>query len=133
MRAVLDTNVIISALFWGGRPRRVVDLAAAGRVQAITSGELLVELERVLAEDFAVPQERIELVLRDILSYAEVIVPAAEVEAPIRDLADVDVLCCAVGGGADYIITGDGDLLALGQVGEVRIVGVSAFLEAHDW
>jgi len=67
MRVVLDTNVLISALFWGGQPRRLVDLAIAGRIQAITSPELLGELERVLAEDFEVPQDKVEFVLRDVL------------------------------------------------------------------
>jgi predicted nucleic acid-binding protein len=65
MRAVVDTNVFISGLFWGGRPRRVMDLAAGGRFQALTSAELLLELEDVLTEDFEVPQERVDLVLRD--------------------------------------------------------------------
>jgi putative PIN family toxin of toxin-antitoxin system len=129
MRAVIDTNVIISALFWGGRPRRVVDLASAGRFQAITSGELLLELEDVLAEDFAVPQDRIDLILRDVLSYAELVVPLEKVDVPVRDAADIKVVACAVAGRADFIVTGDSDLLALGQVGTVHIVGVAAFLQ----
>ena len=48
IRAVIDTNVLISALFWGGAPRRVVDLASSGRFRALTSLELLAELEDVL-------------------------------------------------------------------------------------
>jgi putative PIN family toxin of toxin-antitoxin system len=129
MRAVIDTNIIVSALFWGGRPRRVVDLAAAGRFHALTSAELLVELEDVLADDFAVPQERIDLILRDVLSYAEVVAPVEDVDAPVRDLADLKVIACAVGGRADAIVTGDADLLSLGRVLDIRILGVAAFLE----
>jgi len=128
MRAVIDTNVIISALFWGGRPRRVVDLAAAGCFQAVTSPELLAELDTVLAEDFDVPPERLDLILRDVLSYAELIVSVEELEAPVRDAADLVVIACALAGPADVIVTGDRDLLDLDQFRGVRILSVSEFL-----
>ena len=129
MRAVLDTNVIISALFWGGLPRRVVDLAISGGFQAVTSPELLWELEAVLAEDFEVPQDRVELAVRDMLSYAEVVVPVGEIEVAVRDRGDLRVIACAVAGRADYVITGDRDLLSLKQVAGVRFLTVRAFLE----
>jgi hypothetical protein len=131
MRGVLDTNVIISALFWGGGPRRVVDLAVSGYFQAITSQELLAELEAVLVEDFGVPPERLDMILRDILSYAEVVLPTEKAAFSVRDVADVKVIECAVAGEADFIITGDKDLLDLGKVKAIQIVTVREFLEAH--
>lgn len=133
IRALPDTNVLISALFWGGLPRRVVDLAVAGRFQAITSPELINEFEEVLAEDFHLPQELLGLILRDTISYCEVVTPEAEVEVPIRDPADVKVLSCAISGRADFIITGDKDLLALKQLHSIRILTAREFLEAHAW
>jgi putative PIN family toxin of toxin-antitoxin system len=133
MRAVIDTNITISALFFGGLPRRLVDLAAAGRFRAVTSPELLVELEGVLAEDFAVSQERIDLVVRDVLSYAEVVAPTEQVKVPVRDEADVKVVACAIAGRADCIVTGDRDLLALGGVEGIRVMTVRAFLESRPW
>ena len=134
IRAVIDTNVLISALFWGGAPRRVVDLAASGRFRALTSLELLAELEDVLAEDFGVPQERLDLIVRDVLSYAEVVTVTEEaVPVIVRDLSDVKVIACALAGHADRIITGDTDLLAVSEVDDVRIVTVRGFLESHAW
>jgi putative PIN family toxin of toxin-antitoxin system len=129
MRAVLDTNVIISALFWSGPPRRAVDLAVAGRFQVVTSAPLLAEIECVLAEDFRVPSKRLDDILADVLSYAEVVSPAQAVPVRVRDQADVKVIACAIGGRADFIVTGDRDLLALGEVGSIRIVTVRAFLQ----
>ena len=128
MRAVVDTNVFISGLFWGGRPRRVMDLAAAGRFQALTSAELLLELEDVLTEDFEVPQERVDLVLRDVLSYAEMIVPGEEPSVAVRDVDDVKVIACAIAGRADCIITGDRDLLSLGDVQGISVLTPAQFL-----
>jgi len=130
MRAVIDTNVIISALFWGGRPRRVVDLAAAGRFQAVTSPELLAELDTVLAEDFDIPPDRLDLILRDVLSYAELVASVEELEAPVRDAADLIVIACALAGPADVIVTGDRDLLDLEQFRGVRVLSVSRFLSS---
>ena len=131
MRAVLDTNVLISALFWGGTPRQVVDLAVSGHFQAVTSPELLAELTTVLADDFDVPQDKLDLVLRDVLSYAEVVAVLEEHAIPVRDLADVKVLACALAGRADCIVTGDRDLLALPPLPEVRILTPRAFLDAE--
>lgn len=138
MRVVIDTNVLISALFWGGAPRRVVDLAASGRLQAVTSPELLAELEDVLAEDFEVPQKRLDLILRDILSHAELITPDPELDIEVRDAGDVKVLACAVAGRADCIVTGDKDLLDLRRipdrppVRDVETLTVRAFRQRHS-
>ena len=49
MRVVVDTNTIVSGLFWHGAPRRVLDAARTGRIQLFTSPVLLAELEDVLS------------------------------------------------------------------------------------
>ena len=48
MRLVLDTNVIISALLWGGVPYQLIEAAAAGEIEFVTSAALLAELRNVL-------------------------------------------------------------------------------------
>lgn len=54
MRAVADTNVVVSGLLWHGPPRQVLDAARNGVVSLFTSAELLAELEEVLSrESFA--------------------------------------------------------------------------------
>jgi putative PIN family toxin of toxin-antitoxin system len=125
---VLDTNVLISSLFFGGNPRRVVDLAAAGRFQAVSSIALLAELETVLLEDFRVPAERVEEIIRDALSFCVIAPEMPDFTANVRDLGDVKVLACAVGGEADYIVTGDRDLLALGRWEDISILTPEQFL-----
>lgn len=128
LRAVLDTNVLISSLFFGGNPRRVVDLAAAGRFQAVSSIALLAELETVLLEDFRAPAERVEEIIRDVLSFCVIAPEMPEFTANVRDSGDVKVLACAVGGEADYIVTGDRDLLALGRWEDISILTPEQFL-----
>lgn len=53
IRAVLDSNVLISSLFWKGLPRHIVDLAIARYIEAMTSPDILLEIEAVLREDFS--------------------------------------------------------------------------------
>jgi len=139
MRAVIDTNVLVSALFWGGRPREVVDLAASGRFQAITSPELLLELEDVLTRAFDVPEDRATLVLRDVLAYAEVATPADDSlersgelpreAADLRDPDDFKVIDAALVAQADYIITGDADLLSVTPIQTIHVLTPAQFLE----
>ncbi|MFQ5809790.1 MAG: putative toxin-antitoxin system toxin component, PIN family [Armatimonadota bacterium] len=68
------------------------------------------------------------MILRDVLSYAELVVadPAAEID--IRDPGDVKVIACALAGWAHCIVTGDNDLLELGSAAGVEILTVRQFL-----
>ena len=128
MKVVLDTSVLISALFWNGHPRRIVDLAIEQRFQAVTSLEILQELQSVLIEDFEISPLKVKDILRDTLSYAQLI-KAKPVAFHIRDLDDLKVLSCAVTVKADYIVTGDKDLLVLDEFHSVRIVTPANFIK----
>lgn len=59
MRAVLDSNVYISALLLGGNPQRVLDCAAAGFIDLYISDSISNEVERVLAVKFHWSKERL--------------------------------------------------------------------------
>lgn len=66
-KVVLDTNVLISGLFWKCPSCHIIDLAIANKIESITSAEILEELEAVLSEDFpSIPYARIEEIVRDI-------------------------------------------------------------------
>ncbi len=133
MRVVLDSNVLISALFWRGTPRRLVTLAAEGRFQSVTSPEILEEVDRVPGGKFRVSADDRADILRDIRSWSEVVVPGApSTEVAVRDPGDRKVLACAFGGGADFLVTGDDDLLVLGNPAGVRIVTVRGFAAILD-
>ena len=106
-----------------GRSR--TDLGQAGRLRSQHG------LTAVLAEDFDVPQDKLDLVLRDVLSYSEVVAVLEEPAIPVRDLADTKVLACALAGRAECIVTGDRDLLALPPMPEVQILTPRAFLDAQ--
>lgn len=129
IKVVLDTNILISSLFWKGPPRSTVDLAIAGKVLSITSPEILEELESVLYEDFPeVPYDRIEEIIRDVLSYSRLtVVDRIDVKG-LRDLKDAKIIACALSGKADYIVTGDKDLLVLKEYKGIKMLNPKTFL-----
>jgi putative PIN family toxin of toxin-antitoxin system len=112
-RVVLDTNVYISALLFGGLPGDVLDLAFLKSFALIVSPAMLDEREEKLREKFGVSGEDAKLVRRRLENVAEVVEPR-EVLSVISDDPDDDrVLECAVEGGADVIVSGDRHLLKL--------------------
>lgn len=130
IKVVLDTNVLISILFWKGPSRHIVDLAIANKIKSVTSPEILEEVEAVLYEDFPqVPYDKIEGIIRDILSYSQLIIPQQVTVKKLRDLKDTKIIACAVSAKADYIVTGDKDLLVLKKYGEIQISNPKTFLD----
>ncbi len=127
-RIVVDTNVWLSALVFGGIPRCVVELFVHGTVEVVLSEEIFTEMRRKVASkfpDFASDLARMELLL---CNDAET-VKLGEITITIcRDPGDNRILETAVVGGCDYIVTGDKDLLTLGIYKGIRIMKPADFL-----
>jgi putative PIN family toxin of toxin-antitoxin system len=133
LRLVLDTNVVLSALLWEGRPGELLDLAAGDAVRLFTSEHLIEELRNSLAK----PRLATRLLATGLTpdehaaNYAAmtaVIEPSA-LKAPVaRDRDDDHVLGCARGAAANAIVTGDDDLLSLGAWEAVAIMRVTECL-----
>lgn len=133
MRAVADTNVVVSGLLWQGPPRRVLDLARSGSLDLFTSPALLVELEEVLVRrKFTRRLEAAGVDPQDlILGYAalaRVVLPAERPRAVVDDPDDDEVLACALAARAEVIVSGDRHLRALGTFQGIRIVTASDLL-----
>ena len=132
IRVVIDTNVYVSALIFGGKPAAVVGLAESGAFQVVVSGAIRDELARTLTKKFGWSAERAERACRELWEEAWWILRPQEVAAS-RDPHDNPILGCAVASRADAIITGDQDLLVLGSFRGVKIVTPSDFLARPFW
>ena len=134
MRIVLDTNIVISGIFWGGPPRRVLDAARSGRIELFTSPILLAELYEVLERTkFADRLRQVgvsaEQLVRDYQQLA-VTVRDREFDLPVvRDVDDTVVLACALEANAVAIVSGDLDLLELESASGVTILTATQLLE----
>ena len=110
IRVVIDTNIYISALVFGGRPSAVVQLAESGAFQVVVSTNIKDELVETLTTKFGWTAGRVERACRELWHEAHWVLPAQEVEAS-RDPDDNPILGCALESGAHAIVTGDQDLL----------------------
>jgi putative PIN family toxin of toxin-antitoxin system len=129
LRVTADTNVFISALvFPGGKPFQVLQLARAGKINLTVSEAILDEISGVLAKKFNWPPEDIAEARKWITEIARTAMPSVQLEVIQEDPADNRILECAVAAGSDYIVSGDNDLLRLGQYDSIGILNVSNFL-----
>jgi putative PIN family toxin of toxin-antitoxin system len=130
VRAVLDTNVLISAfVFPGGAPEQVYRRVLEGRITLITSQPLLRELGRVLTEKFAWESPYAEEVVTQLVRVAVVVDPTEQIADITDDPADNRVLEAAAEGDAEVIVSGDRHLLTLGTWRGIRVLTPAAVMQ----
>jgi putative PIN family toxin of toxin-antitoxin system len=129
-RIVLDTNVIVSALVFGGVPRAVLELAEAGQFELFYSEAIQAEVRRVLAEKFNWAPAMSQQVLPTLWSMGELVSPEIVVRAVPDDDDDNRIVECALAADASFIISGDHHLLALRAYKTISIITPRRFLEA---
>ena len=128
---VVDSNVVISSILWGGASYRVMRLIANGKVKAYTTEQIKEELSEVLKHfRYKTPIAK----QREILELYDSVFEIVNVDTRIgkaedlEDPKDQKFLDCAGSVSADYLITGDNHLLKLRNFREIRIVTPAAFL-----
>lgn len=128
MRVVLDTNVIISAF---GTRGLCADLFAVclDRHQLIISAAILDEVTEHLVKKFKLPESRTREIVSFLREHSETVIPVEVPADACRDQDDCVILGTAVGGSAEYLITGDRDLLDLGKFGDVSILSPREFYD----
>lgn len=127
MRAVLDTNIIVSALIWGGKPFTLLQAATDGELQLFTSPALLEDLRDVLTRGHLAPllERRSSAVTEALSLYAGLatcVTPMAVPQIILEDPEDDQVIATAVPAEVDPIVSGDRHLLTLGSYGTIRVV-----------
>ena len=132
LRIVLDVNAIVSGLLWHGPPSKIVNLVLAERVTLVVSRELLVELLDVLSrKKFEKELGRTGRTAHEWVSEIEEIAVVADsivIERTSRDPDDDAILAAALSSRADFIVTGDQDLLVLKSFRDIPILTPAYFL-----
>ena len=131
MRIVIDTNVLISGIFFGGPPRRVLEAVVERRIDAWASTDIVSEYHRVIQEMLESRQGRLRVdLLSPIVAQMHLIEPHSDVHVSC-DKDDDKFLSCAVDAKCLYVVSGDKDLLILGSYGAVEIITAREFCERH--
>jgi len=131
----LDTNVLVSGLIGEhGPPRQLIDAWLDGRYTLVSSVYQAEELTHVLsypriARRLRLADTELDLILAALLSEAEVTPGRLQLPGATPDPKDDPLLACALEGNADYLVSGDRDLLDLGTYEGIRMVSPHQFAE----
>ena len=130
LKVVLDTNVLISAILFGGKPRQILEKAIRGEIRLCLSEPILEELKGVLQRSkFDYSPEMIQVILTELTGIADFVNPSKTIDVVLDDPDDNRVLECAVEAEANYVITGDFHLLKLSGYRNIEVLNAGAFLE----
>jgi putative PIN family toxin of toxin-antitoxin system len=129
---VLDSNVYVSALVYGGNPRAILELAEHGLFEVSVSDPIKADVQRVLGLKFSWSKTRID----DATDYLWPLTHDTIPQQNVTDCIDPDdncVLECALESHARVIVTGDNHLLKLHPYRDISILTPKQFLEAKLW
>ncbi len=134
MKIVLDTNIWVSAAFWRrGKPRRLVDILRDSKPPPVILmdswllGEILQTFEQIRRR-YRLSHLEVRAAIEQIKKRATWVMVTSMVTGS-RDISDNPILALTKDGHADYLITGDQDLLVLKKFGKTRIFSPARFLK----
>jgi len=128
VRAVFDTNVLVAAFVSEGVCSKLLIRARKRQFHLFISDFILQEFERVLIRKLRVPRNEAKDAVRLISEAASEILLPQRLDVPVcRDAEDDNVLACSLTAGADYLVTGDADLLDLRSFRSTLIISPRDF------
>lgn len=130
LSVVVDTNVYISAIFWGGKPRHVIDLGRDGKIQIFTSEDIEQEILDKLMTKFGLDSDDAGIVMADFSTFTKPIRISRRIRAVKDDPDDDKFIECAVECNAEFIISGDKHLLNMKKYEGIDIISAATFLKS---
>ena len=128
MKAVFDTNVLVASFLTEGICTKLLTRARKNQFHLLISPDILREFDRVLAKKFSSSAQQIKEANQIILEAAYLVTPPTSlVKGVCRDPDDDMILSCAVTAKADYLVSGDSDLLDLKKFQGIKIVSPKTF------
>ena len=129
LRAVWDTNVLISAFLLRGRSSLLVQALFANKITLFVSEPILKEyFEVAIRPKFGRSFAEIKRLLQLLTPHMVLVTPKTRLEQILTDPVDLKFIECALEAKAGYLVTGDKSLLALRRYQRVKIVSVQTFL-----
>jgi len=129
LTVVIDTNIYISAIFWNGKPREVIDLGRQGKIVIFTSVDIENEIARKLKTRFKLAEEDVNQILLDFSTFTLPVKIKKQLVVVQDDPDDNKFIECAIECKADYIVSGDTHLLNLKRYEGIKIINASEFLQ----
>jgi len=131
MKIVIDTNVIVSGIFFNGKPRELLSECFNEKYEIVCTEEIFLEYIETIEKLTERYHKNIAKEIIPILLSNFAIVENINDGKYSRDPDDDKFINCAKSADADYIITGDNDLLVLEAVDAIKLITVSDFLNEN--
>lgn len=131
LNVLLDTNILVSAIVFGGKPQIILKMSLEHSFQVIISPILMAELLDVINKKFSLNLEDYHLLEQQILHNFIIVKPFKAFHI-LNDEDDNRVLEAAYEGKCDYIVTGDKELLRLGKFKRIKILTAEEFLKHYQ-
>jgi len=130
MKIILDANVLISAFFWGGNPRKVLERAIIKTDELFITKEILDETEEVMGRPkFHADKEKIDYFINSLEEIGNKIIPKRKIKNGSRDKTDNKYIECGITANVDFIVSGDIHLLELKEYNDIKIITPKEYLE----
>jgi putative PIN family toxin of toxin-antitoxin system len=127
VKAVIDTNIFVSGIFWGGIPHKILEAWISDKFELLVSDFILEEYFQTLKNLSSGKRDDLVDKWYMLISENATIIESKKRLHLCRDPKDDKFLDCAVSGNAQYIVSGDKDLLVLGNVFSTQIIKASPF------
>jgi uncharacterized protein len=127
-KIVIDTNIYISSIFWGGKPRQVVDLGRNKKVLIFSSSLIIDEIADKLKSKFNLTEEECSQIIFDFSTFTTLVETPHSLKVIDDDPDDDKFIECAVSSMSDYIVSGDKHLLTLKEYNGIKMLKASEFL-----
>lgn len=129
MRVCLDTNVLVSGIFWKGIPGKILDHWVKDDFDIVVTMPVLTEYQRVLREiGSKIDSSLTDEWARVLVERSSIVIFITPIKRWSRDVDDDKFVQCALAGNADYLVTGDKDLLDMDEIFPFGIVKPREFL-----
>jgi len=128
MRIVVDTNVLISGLFWGGIPAEIIHAWAEKKLNVVCSAEIIDEYNRIARRlNPGLDASQFDRFLSFLIGRSEIVQPNHWFKIILKDPGDDKFIDCAFHAQAKMILSGDKHLLKLEKFGPIRIASPIQF------
>lgn len=130
-RVVADTNILVSSIFWNGKPYEIIQKGINQEILVFISKDIIGELITALKRDFGLGDQELEDILDAIILFTHLVETTEKIDVIKEDCKDNIILECAVAANANFIISGDSHLLNLKEFRGIKIVSANDFLEKN--
>jgi len=130
LKAVFDTNVLVSGIVHAGKSKLLIDAVLEGKINLVLSEQIIQEFRRVIARDkFKLSESQQDILTNFVTRISNIVRVKSRFKTIDEDLKDDIILRTAYDAKAEYVVSGDEHLLSLKVFRGIKIVTINEILD----